>query len=75
MADWLSITPPGGEAWKDFTDRVRSAWRRIQSGPSPAAVIAHVGVNAVLASIVDGRSPLDFSQAYTEIISLEYRTD
>ena len=75
LEDWLGITPPNGESWRNFVCRVRSAWQRIRSGPSPAVVIAHEGVNAALASIMDGRSPLNFNQAYTEITSIEYTTD
>ncbi|MFL6463025.1 MAG: histidine phosphatase family protein [Bryobacteraceae bacterium] len=75
LKGWLGITPPGGESWESFACRVHSAWDRIRSGPSPAAVVAHEGVNAALASIIDGRSPLNFSQAYTGITSIEYTTD
>jgi alpha-ribazole phosphatase len=73
--DWTGVTPPSGESWADFTCRVRSAWLQIRSGPSPAAVIAHGGVNGVLASFVDGRSPLSFRQDYMEITRLEYEAD
>ena len=75
LKDWLGTTPPSGESWVSFVCRVRSAWQRIRSGPSPAVVVAHEGVNAALASIIDGRSPLNFSQAYTGITSIEYTTD
>jgi alpha-ribazole phosphatase len=71
-ADWLQTVPPGGESWADLMSRVHSAWLQIRSGPSPAAVVAHGGVNAALASMIEGRSPLTFSQAYAEVISLEY---
>ena len=74
-ANWLEVTPPGGESWTDLIGRVRSAWQRIRNAPSPVAIVAHAGVNAALAHIVAGHSPLDFHQIYTEITRLEYGTD
>lgn len=75
LENWLSVAPPGGESWADFVLRIGTAWQRIRTGPFPAAVVAHQGVNAVLAHHIDGRSPLSFSQAYTEITSIEYKAD
>jgi alpha-ribazole phosphatase len=70
--NWLQTVPPGGESWADLMHRVQSAWLQIRRGPSPSAVVAHGGVNAALASIIDGRSLLSFNQAYAEVIRLEY---
>ena len=74
-ANWLEVTPPGGESWADLIGRIRPAWQRIRNGPSHAAVVAHAGVNAALTHIVAGRSPLDFHQAYAEVTSIEYGSD
>lgn len=75
LKDWLQVTPPGGESWMDFIGRVRRAWQRIRSGPSPAAIVAHGGVNAALVSIVTGHSPLHFNQTYAGVTNIEYGTD
>lgn len=74
-ANWLNVTPPGGESWTDFLRRVHTAWRCIRNGPSPAAVVAHAGVNAALAYLIEGHSPLQFKQAYTKVTRIEYGTD
>jgi alpha-ribazole phosphatase len=70
--DWLGVTAPGGEEWMAFLDRVRAAWQRIREGPPDSAVVAHQGVNAALAHLIDGRDPLAFTQEYGEVIRLEY---
>jgi broad specificity phosphatase PhoE len=71
-ADWLGVTAPGGEEWKTFLDRVRAAWQEIREGPPDSAVVAHQGVNAALAYLIDGRDPLAFTQEYGEVIRVEY---
>lgn len=72
VADWHSITPPGGEPWPAFLQRVDAAWTRIRAGAFPAAIVAHQGVNAALAALIAGRDPLSFTQNYGEVIQLEY---
>jgi alpha-ribazole phosphatase len=71
-ADWLGIAAPGGEEWMAFLDRVRSAWQAIREGPPNSAVVAHQGVNAALAHLINGRDPLAYTQGYGEVIHLEY---
>jgi broad specificity phosphatase PhoE len=71
-ADWLGVAAPGGESWTDFLERVGAVWQLIRRGPRPAAVIAHQGVNAALAHLIDGRDPLAFAQQYGEVTSVEY---
>jgi broad specificity phosphatase PhoE len=71
-ADWLGVTAPGGESWPDFMNRLAEAWATIRNGPMPAAVVAHQGVNAGLANLMDGRDPLAFAQQYGEVIRVEY---
>jgi broad specificity phosphatase PhoE len=71
-ADWLGVTAPGGEEWTTFLDRVRAAWQGIREGPPDSAVVAHQGVNAALAHLIDGRDPLAYTQEYGEVIRLEY---
>lgn len=71
LEDWTGVAPPGGESWRDFTARIEVAWARIKDGPYPAAVIAHEGVNAVLASLIDAVDPLTYLQGYLEIHEFE----
>lgn len=69
--DWTNAVPPGGEGWQDFESRVAAAWRCIRSLPSPCAVVAHAGVNAVLAKLIIGNDPFQFHQEYGEVTSIE----
>jgi broad specificity phosphatase PhoE len=68
LANWTAVTPPGGEDWVRFVQRVARAERRIRAGLFPAAVVAHVTVNAVLAHILSGTEPSDFTQEYGEVV-------
>ena len=67
--DWFGTTPPGGEPWNDFIARVECAWRAIPRFGA-TAIVAHVGVNAVLAHLATGRELVSFQQDYLEVISL-----
>lgn len=71
LHDWTGVAAPGGEAWPEFAARVADAWATIRSGPLPCAIVAHAGVNAVLAQLIDGQDPAGFRQEYHEVISLE----
>lgn len=71
MEDWTAITPPGGEPWPTFTARVTAGWMRVSTLPGPVAVVAHAGVNSVLAHLIAGTNPLEFSQSYEEVITFE----
>lgn len=75
LEDWQGVATPDGESWADFTERVRRAWDQIREGPSPAAVVAHHAVNAVLANLAVGVSFSQFAQAYGEITELPYVAD
>ena len=72
LSDWLGTPAPGGESWTDFLDRIRRALDIIRSGPTPAAIVGHQGVNAALLHLIDGRDPLAFQQSYGEVIQLDY---
>jgi broad specificity phosphatase PhoE len=72
MENWFTVTPPGGEPWPEFRSRVLQALAIIRQGPDPCAVIAHAGVNAVLAEAIANVNPADFHQSYGEIISYEF---
>ena len=70
MQDWFAATPPGGEPWDAFVERVREA--SMQFPPAGVvAVVAHLGVNSVLWHLA-GRGPaLSFRQDYCEVITLD----
>ena len=70
--DWLGVSPPGAESWVHFVERVQSAWQVIQAGPTPAAVVAHQGVNAALTYIIAGQNPIEFTQQHAEVIHVDY---
>jgi broad specificity phosphatase PhoE len=72
-ASWSEHAAPGGEPWGIFAARVTRALDRIRAGPFPAAVVAHAGVNAVLASRIAGADPIRHLQDYCEVITLELR--
>jgi len=68
-ADWLSVTPPGGEPWDLFAARVTRAWDAISKNGS-TAIVAHAGVNSVLAHLAGVGDIASFQQNYLEIISI-----
>jgi alpha-ribazole phosphatase len=70
LQDWFSFTPPNAEPWVRFTDRVHQAWHRIPT-QGDIAIIAHAGVNAVLARSIAGVNVTTFRQHYEEVTTLE----
>lgn len=70
--NWRAGRPPGGEAWGDFETRIQRVWERIREGPFPAAIVAHLGVNSVLARLVAGIDTFTFQQDYCEVLTLEF---
>ena len=69
--DWTAVTPPGGEDWKHFTRRIDRALEEIRRGRFPAAVVAHVAVNAWFAHRISGATPLTFHQQYGQVNEYE----
>ena len=69
--DWLGIDPPGAESWVSLMARLRPVYAQVRTGRTPAAIVAHQGVNAALNNLIDGRNPLTFSQRYGEVIRIE----
>jgi broad specificity phosphatase PhoE len=69
--DWFRVTPPDGESWSAFTKRVLKALDQVRSGPMPAAIIAHSAVNSVIAATLWSSSPIQFQQAYCEVIEFD----
>src|SRR5207248_4638009 len=58
--DWFGVTPPGGESWARFATRVARALDGVRSGPMPAAIVAHLAVNSVIAATILGSGPIEF---------------
>jgi broad specificity phosphatase PhoE len=73
LENWFTVSPPGGEPWPAFERRVARALDRIRQGPFPAAVVAHIAVNAQIACFVAGLDPASFKQEYcqTQIYDLD----
>jgi broad specificity phosphatase PhoE len=71
IEDWLGSTIPGGESWADFCARVDRALDVILAGPRPAAVVAHMVVNAAISARLLGKDPKQFHQQYGEILTCE----
>jgi broad specificity phosphatase PhoE len=68
-ADWFGVTPPGAEPWDEFVARLGQVWDGV-SRSGTTAIVAHAGVNSVLAHWADGRKIAAFQQDYLEVISL-----
>jgi len=71
VEDWLGVTTPGGECWSDLCARADRALERVLTGPKPAAVVAHMVVNAAIAARLFGTDPKRFHQNYGEILTCE----
>jgi alpha-ribazole phosphatase len=69
LENWLEFTPPGGEPWPEFADRVQRFWRATPRTEN-LIVVAHHGVNALLAEFAGLGPAISFKQDYAEIISI-----
>ena len=69
--DWFGTTPPGGEPWGNFVARVERGWLAVPR-LGATAVVAHAGVNSVLAHLAAGRELSSFQQDYLEVISFAF---
>ena len=57
LENWLKVTPRGGETFPDFYQRVRRVWIDLRIETPATAVVAHAGVNSVLAELARNKSP------------------
>jgi broad specificity phosphatase PhoE len=71
LEDWYGVTPPGGETYEDFRERVTHALSIVLNGPLPAIVVAHAAVNAEIARQLTGQDPAAFHMNYCEIREIE----
>jgi broad specificity phosphatase PhoE len=67
LQDWTGVTPPGGETWDEFTERIDRTLEIVRRGPFPAAIVAHVAVNACIAHRVSEAAALSFRQEYGQL--------
>jgi broad specificity phosphatase PhoE len=74
LDNWFEFAAPGGEHWPEFRARIDRALERVLAGPFPAAVVAHMLVNAVLAEKLIGAEPGQFLQQYGEILTCPVTT-
>jgi len=72
VKDWFGVTPPGGEHWESFAARVNSALRMAMEAHVPAAIVAHVAVNAVIAQALTGGDPAAFNQPFCGVLEFEF---
>jgi broad specificity phosphatase PhoE len=72
--NWFLTTPPNGEPWNCFVERVGSAWSEVRRAKGPVAIVAHAGVNAVLAELITRRDLAIFRQEYLEVVTLEFES-
>lgn len=69
LEDWFGVTPPGGEDYNAILARARAALEIIQRAPHPAAIVAHVGINAIVWQLLTGAPAAQFRQDYLEVIT------
>lgn len=64
LTDWWATTPPDGEPVSSFTQRLADAWTDLRQAERPVVVVAHAGVNAILAELFqgDGVDSLDWDR-------------
>lgn len=72
LADWLRVTPPGGEDYGAILARAASALEAIRQSEGPLAVVAHSGINAVLWHLLTGCPITAFRQDYLEVMTHEW---
>jgi broad specificity phosphatase PhoE len=67
LENWTAVTPPDGEPWWVFSERVGRAMDAVRTRGESAAVVAHIAVNASIAALLTGADPLHFRQDYGQI--------
>jgi probable phosphoglycerate mutase len=72
LLDWTGVTPPGGEVWRDFEQRIDRALGIVRQGAFPAAIVAHVAVNACIAHRICRAPALSFHQEYAQADAFEF---
>jgi alpha-ribazole phosphatase len=72
LVDWTGVTPPGGEPWREFRQRITKAVERIVAAGEPAGIIGHIGVNSCIAAAITGADPLHFRQEYGQVYEYSF---
>jgi alpha-ribazole phosphatase len=71
LADWVHVNSPGGEPWGAFEERVLRAVTIVCAGPSPAVIVAHEAVNAVILRELTGVPVQSYRQKHGEIVEVD----
>jgi alpha-ribazole phosphatase len=71
LDNWFGVTPPGGEDYTALQGRAAAALRTIDAARRPTAVVAHLGINAVLWHLLTGCPVAEFQQKYLEVKTIE----
>jgi broad specificity phosphatase PhoE len=71
LSAWQTATPPGGESWSCFYDRVLRALTPVLKGPLPAIIVAHEAVNAIISNCIAKNPITGYQQQYCEIRKYE----
>jgi broad specificity phosphatase PhoE len=67
LTDWFGVPAPGGEEGEAVMRRAARALEIARAAPSPVAIVAHAGINAVLWNLMTGSPAITFRQAYLEV--------
>ena len=73
LAAWETVTPPGGESWSEFKQRVTAALEIALRGQLPAVIVAHEAVNAIIAGQLMSSRVEAYRQQYCEIRKYDLR--
>lgn len=72
LADWTAVTPPGGEPWQEFAQRIAAGLKKATAPGESAGIIGHIAVNACLAAMLAGADPMRFQQEYGQIYEYSF---
>ena len=72
LENWTAVTPPGGEPWASFAQRVEGALDVVLMRGQPAAIVGHTAVNACVASLLTSADPISFRQEYGQIYEYQF---
>ncbi len=72
LDDWWSVTPEGAESTDAFVTRLEAAWQSLTTHQASATlVVAHLGVNAVLAALARGSGGHDSGIDWARVSSFQ----
>ena len=72
IESWTTVTPPGGEAWDTFRQRVRTGLAQVLTRGIDAVLVGHEAVNAVIASELMNQEIQSYKQNYCEFTEYSF---